>query len=557
VTATNDAPTADDETFNGANSAVGNTTLVGNAPGDGAPATPDPTDTSPATDRPHKAISGDILNGDTDPDGPTTLAVTAGTFASNDGGTVTLQADGDFVFEPAASTSCTDTSDFFDYTVTDGGANGSDTGRVTMAITGCVWYVDNNDAQGNAGPSEKPFDTLTQAQAASAAGQSVFVYAGDGTGANPAFTATGGGTVVVTDPAPVDNTITTTTGTALNVTNTTIGASGLTFASISANGAPSGIVLNNTGTSGGVTVTGDSGSANNSSGGTIQNTTGQGISLSTTHGDSFDQMNIQNTVGSGVRGLTAVRNFAFTNGTINNSGTAGGNQESSIAFNDPTGSATDAKVTGTVTITGNTLTNALWHGVSILQFAGQLDDVNISNNVITSGTTTGTGGNSFGSGIQLFVDGQGTTASTVTRAELNGNTITNFPGGVLIAAQCGTANAAGPTADCGTPGSATNDIEIKNNILNGGGTAPDGAGGFIKPNQIMLLTVNGRGVGQFTVQNNGTVADPLSGSIGTSSTSPPAVPSPSRPPSPATRSTPPARTSAAPAGSLPASGPSP
>jgi hypothetical protein len=30
----------------------------------------------------------------------------------------------------------------------------------------------------------------------------------------------------------------------------------------------------------------------------------------------------------------------------------------------------------------------------------------------------------------------------------------------------------------------------------------------------MLLTVNGRGQGQFTVQNNGTAADPLSGSIG-------------------------------------------
>ena len=75
-----------------------------------------------------------------------------------------------------------------------------------------------------------------------------------------------------------------------------------------------------------------------------------------------------------MRGTTAVNGFTFTNGTINNSGTGGGNQESSIAFNDPTGSATDAKVTGTVTITGNTLTNALWHGVSILQFAGALDE---------------------------------------------------------------------------------------------------------------------------------------------------------------------------------------
>ena len=44
------------------------------------------------------------------------------------------------------------------------------------------------------------------------------------------------------------NTITTTTGTALNVANTTIGASGLTFRSISRQlAAANGIVLNNTG----------------------------------------------------------------------------------------------------------------------------------------------------------------------------------------------------------------------------------------------------------------------------------------------------------------------
>ena len=76
---------------------------------------------------------------------------------------------------------------------------------------------------------------------------------------NAAFTATNGGTVEVCDENPCNpavtgalvNTITTTTGTALNVANTTIGAGGLTFRSISANGAPNGIVLNTTGTSGG------------------------------------------------------------------------------------------------------------------------------------------------------------------------------------------------------------------------------------------------------------------------------------------------------------------
>jgi CSLREA domain-containing protein len=322
------------------------------------------------------------------------------------------------------------------------------------------------------------------------------------------------------------NVLLSTTGIALNVVNTTIGASGVTFKSISAgtaaSGPSSGIVLNNTGSTAGVTVTG-SGSASaggDSSGGTIQKTTSSAILLTSTKNASFTNMNIQNTAGSGVRGTTAVTNFTFTNGTINNSAQGlgpapAGNQESSIAFNDPSGSATDAKVTGTVTITGNTLTNALWHGVSILQFDGLLDDVNISNNTMTSGTTTATGGNSFGSGIQLVPGGVAATSSNLTRAELNNNTINNFPGGVLIAVQCGTAaNSPAPTAKCGTVGSASNDIEIKNNLLKGNGTTSNGAGGFILPNQIMLITVNGRGEGQFTIQNNGTVANPLSGSAG-------------------------------------------
>ena len=70
VTCVNDPPVADDETFNATDSAVGNTTLVGNDPTDGAPATPDPTDTGPVTDRPHKTITGDILANDTDAEAP-------------------------------------------------------------------------------------------------------------------------------------------------------------------------------------------------------------------------------------------------------------------------------------------------------------------------------------------------------------------------------------------------------------------------------------------------------------------------------------------------------
>jgi len=172
VTCVNDAPIADDETLNGASSAVGNTAFVGDDPSDGAPSVAGPK----------KTITADILAGDTDPDGPGPLVVTAGTFASNDGGTVVLESDGDFTFTPAAGTSCSDTSDFFDYTVSDQnpGTPATDAGRVNITIAGCVWYV-NNNAPGNAGTSTAPFDTLAQAETASAAGHTIFVFDGDNT----------------------------------------------------------------------------------------------------------------------------------------------------------------------------------------------------------------------------------------------------------------------------------------------------------------------------------------------------------------------------------------
>ena len=101
------------------------------------------------------------------------------------------------------------------------------------------------------------------------------------TSSGAGFSATGGGTVTVTDPADAaTNSISTASGTALNVVNTTIGAAGLTFESIGANGAASGIILNTTGTVGGLTVTGVGNTLG--FGGTITNTTGAGVSLTNT-----------------------------------------------------------------------------------------------------------------------------------------------------------------------------------------------------------------------------------------------------------------------------------
>ncbi|MGH2689934.1 MAG: cadherin-like domain-containing protein, partial [Actinomycetota bacterium] len=163
------------------------------------------------------------------------------------------------------------------------------------------------------------------------------------TGSNAAFAATGGGTVIVTGST---NTLATTTGTALNVASTTIGASGLTFRSISAgtgaSGPSSGIVLDTTGSSGGLTVAG-TGTAG--SGGTIQRTTGPGILLSNTRNVSLSSMVVQNGTDDGIRG-TNVTGFTLAGSTVSGNGDVVG--ERGIEFTGLFGSPTisDSVVTG-------------------------------------------------------------------------------------------------------------------------------------------------------------------------------------------------------------------
>ncbi|KAA1426185.1 Ig-like domain-containing protein [Nocardioides antri] len=170
VACINDLPVADDESYTGSNAAVGNTVLVHD----------DATDAAPTEAGPHKVVTGDLLDGDTDIDSAGPLTITSETVTSVDGGSAVIQADGDFVFTPAAGTSCTDTFDSFAYTLNDGDG-GTDFGEVTVEMTGCVWYVDNTATAGGMGVSNAPFDTLTEAETASGANHTIFVFDGDAT----------------------------------------------------------------------------------------------------------------------------------------------------------------------------------------------------------------------------------------------------------------------------------------------------------------------------------------------------------------------------------------
>ena len=81
------------------------------------------------------AVSGNVLadNGsgiDSDPDNHP-LSVTEGTFATAQGGSVTISANGDFTYTPASNFNGTDS---FTYSVNDG-FGGSDTGTVTISLS--------------------------------------------------------------------------------------------------------------------------------------------------------------------------------------------------------------------------------------------------------------------------------------------------------------------------------------------------------------------------------------------------------------------------------------
>jgi hypothetical protein len=175
-------------------------------------------------------------------------------------------------------------------------------------------------------------------------GLAVATDAGDG------FYAGGGGTVI-TVQGP-NNTISTGTGEALEVTNMFIGAASLTFRSISAGtagaGPDNGIHLENTGLSGGLTVTGDGYTA--ASGGTIRNTSFEGVFIQGAANVNLNYLKIQNT-GFDSAGIHAegIDGFSISHGDISNTDCDGLQFESSVS--------------GDINISNTTVSNAYMYGL--------------------------------------------------------------------------------------------------------------------------------------------------------------------------------------------------
>lgn len=333
------------------------------------------------------------------------------------------------------------------------------------------------------------------------------------TNTNAAFTATGGGTLNVCDENPCNaaatgalvNTITTTTGTALNVTNTTIGANGLEFQSIAANGAAKGIILNSTGT-GPFKVVGTGTTAG--SGGTIQATTTRGAEFVSASNITMKNMNFTNNaqsvqdtpatcanLGAGTNlncsasiHMASVTGIALDNVDVNGSSQVCVNGNNVTTFSMTNGSKVRncgtetsengmqfANLLGTSTITGATFTNN-WNSA--------LDVVNTSGAGtlnITSAAFTGNGVGTHGSTL-LKYSGDGTAIMTINvqSSSFNGSNsygyftdtaATSFVTSTINNSTFGTvsANALGIQYI----NSASSDIafNVTNNTLVGGNTA--------------------------------------------------------------------------------------
>lgn len=322
-------------------------------------------------------------------------------------------------------------------------------------------------------------------------GTSVMTFSGGltlSTGANAAFTATGGGNVVVTGAA---NTITTTTGTALNVANTNIGVGGLVFRSISANGAANGIVLNATGATAGLTV---SGTGLAGTGGTIQNG-GTGISLTSTQSPSFAWMQLNSFSDFAIRGSSVV-NFTLANSVING---VNGNDD---AANE--GAVRFSQLTGTASITNSNISGSVETNVRVENTSGTLNRLTVDATTIgLTATATGDDG--------LLVEASGTAVINVTVqnsfftaargdwAQLSnvgsgsmdviftGNTLTNnhpntVSGGAVATFTNGAANTA--TYTYSISNNTFRDSQGASLAFSGGGAAGNNSSGRIQNNTI-------------------------------------------------------------------------
>jgi VCBS repeat-containing protein len=234
------------------------------------------------------------------------------------------------------------------------------------------------------------------------------------TGTNTAFNAAGGGVVTATDTS---STLTTTTATALNIVNTTIGANDLRFRSISSgvaggSGPVNGINLNNTGTSGGLIVSGNGGvctfATPTCSGGTIQSSTGDAVRLVSTQNVSLTRLRIHDNDTNGIYG-DELTNFTLADSVISDNDVANPSAfEAGVKFNE---------LYGTNSITNTVVRGTKGDNIRLEMASGTLSSLTLTS--VTVGPTANVGGG-YSNGFSIVTTGTPTLNVTVTTSLFTG-----------------------------------------------------------------------------------------------------------------------------------------
>ncbi|MBL8244600.1 MAG: hypothetical protein JNL89_10430 [Rhodanobacteraceae bacterium] len=276
------------------------------------------------------------------------------------------------------------------------------------------------------------------------------------------------------------NTLTASSGVALNVSATTIGAAGMTFRSVSSGaGANVGISLDDTGNLAGLTVTG-TGSAG--SGGTINGKTGAdgsltagiGIFLRDTRSPSFSWMQLNDFENFAIRGFR-VNGLTLSNSVVNSlaSGTSrNGNSdvqnEGSVAFGEEPdvpalGSPAINGLTGAVTIANCVIEDGFENNFKISNTSGSLAPFSMTATTIRNTSTASPGNN----GLEFRYSGNAGLDATITGSTFTANR-SNAIQFSSLQSFTGSANLQVGAESTPGSGSTFSDNNIGVNIANGG-----------------------------------------------------------------------------------------
>ena len=469
--------------------------------------------TSPTT--PFVGLTGTLISNDL-PNGG--VAVTPGTFATTQGGSVTIAADGTFIYTPPVSAIAL-ASDTFTYTImSDTGGTGTPTmatGSVTLNLSGRVWYVKDTGANGN-GQSQSPFNSLgnfTNAARVSpdTSGDIIFVY--NGTPYDATIKLLSNEQLIGQGVALVVNTITLVpAGTKPQITN----ASTL-------NGNI--VTLNDGDTVKGLTLTGDPTHTRAGISGTthtdftadtltVQNNPTYGIELSNMSGTITITNSVITNNGAATQGNLDINNgFAAISVDNTNSITANPGQRSvSIQSRGAAASAITIGATIVDTGTGILISNSSNAGGPI-SFTGSQTLSTTTNAAITltaigSATINFSGplGITTTSGAGILASGANTQATVNFSGNLTINTGTGTAFDVdLGTAPDGTLTVNGTTANI-TTGAAANGVRIANAVIGGSGVTFTSVNTSGATNGISLVNDNGA-----VVVNGGTITNGTTG----------------------------------------------